>query len=171
MFGRVAGEGLAEAGVGGSGVWHDDLEAAGLGEGAFDDDAGCASLDGLANEGVAVVSRSAEGDEDVAGVEAAAIGGAAGDLEIGAAEESCFGEKPSQADGRNSPLGQSIDKPACHWRSPPCQPNISGIHSMNSPVASRRPLIEAHPGPPGSRSGGIFGQLREKGNARLPRCR
>ena len=139
----IAGQGLANQGVGGPGVVHNHLKPARLRAGTLHNHARGAPVEGFTHEGVAVVAHVADRDEDLARVEPAMIVGAAGDLPVGAAHELGFGQQPAQAHRGNPPLRQTVNEPACHRHTPPCLASRISLHIPQRLARNRRESISA----------------------------
>ena len=96
---------MAEPRQGHPRVGDEHLEPPCLGTEPLDDHPGRPALQRLGDERMPVVPRPLDRNEDLAGVEPAAIGRAAGDLPVGAPHEPGIGKEPPQAHRGNPPLG------------------------------------------------------------------
>ena len=156
LFGRVSGKGLTELRQGGSRIGDDDLKSTGLGNRPLDNHSGSAPFHRLSDERMTVVTGPPDGDKHLPGIEPAAIRGASRDLKILATHEASPGEQSSQADRRDSLLGQSVDEPSSHRRA-----SMPAILARPPFLGCRFALIVAcsRPLKPAFRDGRQVGQL------------
>jgi hypothetical protein len=121
LLAGVARQGVTEPRQRDPRIGHDHLEPTGLGAGALDHHPRRAPVERLPDERMPVVPPPPDRDEDLARVEPAAVGRAAGDLPVVAPHELGLGEHAAKAHRWNSLLGQTVNEPARHRLSPPCQ--------------------------------------------------
>ena len=112
-------------------------------------------------------------DIGLAGFEAAVVGRAAGDFEFTAADEVGFGQQPAEVDGGDAGLVGVVEEPAACHDERASMPGRGG--DAVTPPCARLPAVmgasegDDQDGVSGSlrESGGILGQVPEKGNASL----